>query len=543
MTQKVHMTRLRKVLSGLAQSQSYSTIIKDVAVSKAFVSKIAGRIRSLHLDIATLLALDDQALHDTLYERPASQCVEPDWDSLIGEQMKKKGNYTAIFLYERYREQVDRSDRCMAYSTFCQRFKQYRTSQACLERYTNCEHQPGESMEIDFAGDTLSWCDKNGTPLKASIFVCALSFSGLIFACATSNQKSHNWLHGITQALAYFGGVPRVLIMDNAKALVSKPSDDGGIIHPCVADCCRHYGMVPYACKAYSPKGKSRVEASVGLVQRHVLAQLRHSFHTIHCRDIDELNSKYIFPLLDKLNERPMHGLKKGLTRRGLFESVERAALSAWSADNPYDYGEWGRCHVGKDHCFRYCARDDTSIVHRYSVPATYVNRYVDVKATHNDELIVFDCDSNQEICRHKWYQTRCKNQRHMLEEHKSEIERLLGQSPEYFIAQLIALGLEADLSTRMVELIWRLQPKAGLAANRCLRIIQFCRKHSDNMAALQHVLRLGCDSQDLRIPLLNKRLQSTLKRLSETNAAQTALAKMAQYQSPNHDNIRCNYV
>ena len=75
---------------------------------------------------------------------------------------------------------------------------------------------------------------------------------------------------------------------------------------------------------------------------------------------------------MQRMNERPMR--KLGLSRRELFEKIERGALSDLPADD-WEFAEWGRARVNLDYHIE---------VHDflYSVPHALIHAEVEVRAT-----------------------------------------------------------------------------------------------------------------------------------------------------------------
>ena len=93
---------------------------------------------------------------------------------------------------------------------FYRRFPQYR--QAAV---TAREFQPGERVEVDYAGDTIEWVElSTGEIRKAYVFVAGLGFSQLLFAWAAEDTKSLNWLACHRRMFAFYGGVAHVTVPD-----------------------------------------------------------------------------------------------------------------------------------------------------------------------------------------------------------------------------------------------------------------------------------------------------------------------------------------
>ena len=90
------------------------------------------------------------------------------------------------------------------------------------------------------------------------------------------------------------------------------------------------------------PRDKAEVEVAVQVVQRWLLARLRHR----RFFSVAELNGA-IRELTADLNNRPMRHL--GTSRRALFEAIEGGALLALPTE-PYAYAEWRHCRAGLDY-------------------------------------------------------------------------------------------------------------------------------------------------------------------------------------------------
>ncbi len=103
-----------------------------------------------------------------------------------------------------------------------------------------------------------------------------------------------------------------------------------------------HYGTAILPARVRKPRDKAKVEVAVQVVQRWVLARLRHQ----RFFSLGELNSA-IRALIADLNNRPMRHL--GTSRRALFEAIEAGALLDMPAE-PYAYAEWRRCRERQTH-------------------------------------------------------------------------------------------------------------------------------------------------------------------------------------------------
>ena len=129
-----------------------------------------------------------------------------------------------------------------------------------------------------------------------------------------------------------------------------------------------HYGTAVLPTRPRRPRDKAKVEAAVLVVERWILARLRHRrFYSLA-----ELNAA-IGELLKQLNEaRPIRRL--GITRRQLLEELDRPALKPLPIE-PYVFAEWRVRRVGIDY------HVDVE-GHFYSVPHRFARSEVEVRLT-----------------------------------------------------------------------------------------------------------------------------------------------------------------
>jgi transposase len=231
-------------------------------------------------------------------------------------------------------------------------------------------HSGGEKLFVDYAGDTVPVVldRRTGEIRDAHLFVAVLGGSSLSFACATWTEQFADWAEAHNAAFAFFGGVPQLLVPDNAKVAVIKACHFDPMLNRSYTDMARHYGTAVLPARPRRPKDKAKVEACVRIVERWVLGRLRNrTFYSLA-----ELNAAIAECLAD-LNERRV--LRQfGRTRRQLFEQVDAPNLKPLPAE-PWVHAQWKRCRVGLDY---HIALKQ----HHYSVPHRYARREVEVRYT-----------------------------------------------------------------------------------------------------------------------------------------------------------------
>ena len=101
---------------------------------------------------------------------------------------------------------------------FYRKFPQYRQASVTAREFT-----AGERVEVDYAGDPITWIDmKTGEIHNAWVFVSVLGFSQLLYARAAEDMQSRNWLGCHRRMFASYGGVVHVVVPDCLKTGVLK---------------------------------------------------------------------------------------------------------------------------------------------------------------------------------------------------------------------------------------------------------------------------------------------------------------------------------
>jgi transposase len=82
---------------------------------------------------------------------------------------------------------------------------------------------PGEEAQVDY-GRLGKWVDPvTGDGMILNAFVMVLSFSRHMFVAAVRRMDAAAWIECHLRAFAFFGSVPRRIILDNLKSGVLKP--------------------------------------------------------------------------------------------------------------------------------------------------------------------------------------------------------------------------------------------------------------------------------------------------------------------------------
>jgi transposase len=324
------MRKIREVLRLKWECKlSNRAVASSCNIGYGTVPEYTQRARTAGLSWPLPEDLDDDALEQKLY--PDSDTVrllpgvtrpEPDWEVVHGE-MRRKG-VTLRLLWIEYREGFPSG---YGYSQYCELYSRWAGK---LKPSMRFNHAAGEKCFVDYAGPTAQVIDPDtGEILKASIFVGVLGASSYTYAEAHFGQTVAHWLGAHARMFAFFGGVTQVLTPDNLKSGVKHPCRYEPDLNPTYQDFANHYGVAVVPARVRKPRDKAKVEVGVQVVERWILARLRHSTFF----SLADLNQA-IRLLLTDLNNRLMRGWNK--SRRELFEALDRPTLRPLP-ERPYD--------------------------------------------------------------------------------------------------------------------------------------------------------------------------------------------------------------
>jgi transposase len=362
--ERLSMRKIQEVLRLHAAGHSQQDISRSCGIGRSTVGEYLQRAREAGLGWPLPDDLDTAALERRLF--PPALAVEaavrgiPDWGA-IHRELRRPG-VTLWLLWEEYKTIHPQG---YQYTWFCQ---QYRAWAARTDVVMRQSHRAGEKLFVDYAGPTVPIVDRTtGEIRQAQIFVAVLGASNYTYAEATWTQGLEDWLMAHVRAFAFFGGVPEIVVPDNLKAGVQAAHRYEPDLNPSYADLAAHYGVAVIPARAAKPRDKAKVEAGVLVVERWILARLRH--RTLF--GLAELNQA-IRELCAALNQRPFKKLPD--SRRHWFETLERSALRPLPVE-PYELARWKKARVNIDYHIEVER-------HYYSVPYLLVRQEVDVRLT-----------------------------------------------------------------------------------------------------------------------------------------------------------------
>ena len=509
-TKKVTMQKIKDTLrlrydAKLPQRQ----IALSLGLSLGVVSKYLQRTEAVGLSWPLLEGLPDHELATRLQPprqvAEAQVFVEPDF-SKMQQELKRKG-MTRQLLWEEYAQAYP--DAHYSYSRFTVLYRCWRAKQKLSMRQV---HRVGEKLFVDYCGPTVPVVNPDtGEYRKAQVFVAVLGASSYTYAEATWSQSLPDWIGSHVRAFEFYGGLVEVVVPDNLRSAVSKACRYDPDLNPTYQQMAEHYGIAVVPARTYKPQDKSKAEVGVQIVERWMMARLRHrTFFTLA-----SLNQAIRF-LLDDLNDRAFK--KRPGSHREQFEWLDKPALKPLP-DSPYDYREIKKVRVHLDYHVEYDR-------HYYSVPYQLVKQAVMV---HAGETTLAIFHQGKQVAQHprafsKGSHTTDAN--HMAKAHRKHQE----WSPQRFLSWAAKIGphthtlVEHQLSSRR-------HPEHGYRA--CLGLLSLTKKYGQAHldAACQRAHHIGAMNYKSIASILNKSLDKVP--LETPNGdTQTSLPRV-------HDNVR----
>lgn len=358
------MRKIKEVLRLHASNQSIRQIALCCNISRPTVSDYLRRSQDAGLSWPLPADLTDTALEAKLFPPLPTQMIRgrqrPDW-AYVQLELKRKG-VTKFLLWQEYR--VQHPQGCQ-YSWFCDQYRLWLGQQNLSMRQ---HHRAGEKLFVDYAGHTVPIIDqRTGEARFAQIFVAVMGASNYTYAEATWSQSLPDWIGSHQRAFSFLGGTPETVVPDNLRSGVSKAHQYEPEINPTYQDMAEHYHVTVIPARARRPKDKAKAEVGVQIVERWILAALRHrTFFSLV-----ELNQA-IKHLLVNLNQRPFK--KRPGCRQDAFQTLDAPLLRALPI-TPYAFAEWKKVRVNIDYHVEIQG-------HYYSVPHALRQKQLDARIT-----------------------------------------------------------------------------------------------------------------------------------------------------------------
>ena len=343
-------------------------ISQSLGLDRKTVRKYVGMARSVGVDQGGP-APDEQELVGKLrdlmngqgpaYEKPALDLIVPHKGEI--EEWLKDKNMTAKQVWRLLQETHGIT---IGYST-TKRYLRSAFSFGRTKATVRLETPPGQEAQVDFGYAGLMYDPETERKRRAWAFIMTLSASRHKFVRFVFHQDTPAWLDCHERALAFFGGVPQRIILDNLKSGILKSDIYDPTVNRAYADMERHYGFVADPAKVATPEHKGKVERAVPIVRGQLLAGRIF-------KDINEANERALHWCKDEIGME-VHGTTKKKPYP-TFLAEEKAHLAALPP-TPFERSLWKECTVHPDHHVVF----DKSY---YSLPTRFIGKKIWAKGT-----------------------------------------------------------------------------------------------------------------------------------------------------------------
>ncbi len=513
MGQFKRMDQIKEILRVYQQTNSIKATCRRLHVSRTTVRSYLRQVKSSGLDISQVLQLGTSEFVALVYpnQNDKSAQQEVDFTSRIDywiTQLPRVG-VTRKLLWEEYRSECKNG---LGYSQFCERLGR---EIGRRDLTIKMDHKPGEVMQVDFAGAPMRWVDaRTGEVHKCPVLVATMPHTQYSFAMALPSQRVGDFIHGLNQALLFFGRLPRVILCDNLKSFVTKADKYEPDFNELCVQLAAYYDLDLQATRVRKPKDKASVENLVSTIYTRIYAPLRDDiFHSL-----EELNEA-ITRQLKEHNNKP-YQLKPGC-RSSEFKSVEFECMSELPGEL-FEVKKTTRSKVRRDYHI-YIGEEKNF----YSVPFQYVGKESMVVYTSG---VVEVFIGNERVATHPRllyrnlyrYQT---DPAHMPRSH-SEWKKARGFNAAYYIDQAEKIGPSVRWA---IEFVIRSAIHAPQSFNSCMGILRLADKFSPTR------LEQAC----IRCQKVDKVTYKMLKNILTRNLDHVVEQDDLFSATPAHENIR----
>jgi transposase len=224
------------------------------------------------VDCALAQTLTDEALEARLYRRPwpGPATSSHPTSALVHQELKRPG-VTLQLLWEEY---AAANALAYKYTSFCVK---YRAWAKALKRSMRQTHMgPARSCSSTTPARPCRW----STPATGEITPGA-DLRGragrveLHLRLRHRRQTTADWIGAQVQALEFIGGVPRLIVPDQARALIKRPDRYDPSPSAAYEEFATTTACAVLPARPAHPRDKPKVEVGVLVVERWILARLR----------------------------------------------------------------------------------------------------------------------------------------------------------------------------------------------------------------------------------------------------------------------------
>lgn len=501
-TAPISMRKLKEILRlKYGAKLSHRQIAASLSISPSSVSTYANRAAQLGIvDWPLDTKWDDVTLKQAFFttQVKTKQYAVPSWLDI--KQSLTSKIMTLQLLWEEYAHQHPQGH--YSYNHFCRQYKSWLKTQRLSMRQ---HHKAGEKLFVDYCGPTMDIVNpRTGEIRTAQVFVAVMGASNYTYAEATWSQGLEDWIMSHVRCFEFLGGVPELVIPDNLKSGVTRACRYEPDLNPTYQQLAEHYQTTVIPARPYKPKDKAKAEVGVQIVERWIMARLRHeTFYSLK-----QLNQR-IAQLLSELNQRPLK--QHPGCRESQFASIDRPALKALPV-HIYHYTHIKKVRVHIDYHVEVNK-------HYYSVPHTLVKQQLEAHITGEQVTLIHQGKVVAVHPRVYGIGGHTTNEQHMPVAHQKHQQ----WTPQRFERWAQDIG---EHTAQLVTLYLQQRKHPEQSYRRCLGLLNLAKHYSPSRldAACKRALATNVTSLKAITNMLNKGLDkqplpnSQIELLSDIN-------------------------
>ncbi|MDD4510200.1 MAG: IS21 family transposase [Oscillospiraceae bacterium] len=453
------------------------------------IREIQDAARSADVSWALDESVTNEMLREVLFPNMASAAqvyVAPDYASIHRELARPGVNLTLLWT-EYCAKCESQGKKPYQYTQFCEKYRQWaRVTKATMR----IQHKPGDTAEVDWAGNTLDIHDPvTGEVSKAYLLVAVLPCSGFTYVQLCNDMQLENWLLCHVHAYSYFGGVTRLLIPDNLKTGVKSNTRYETVLNRSYQELAEYYGTAIVPTRVRHPQDKSHAEGTVKIASTWILAALRDRWFF----SVEEAQAA-VSDKLEELNDKPFKN-REGCRRSAYLDEEKEFMRPLPNA--PYEAAVWSpELKVGLD----YLVSDG---LNKYSAPFDLIGEKVSLRLT---KMLVEVFYRGTRVAVHTREGVALREPmvkpEHMTPEHRKYLNynennfilwaESVGSSAEKVVRYFLTSGKEAEQGFKACASMTRLAERYGTARleKSCAYLLSFTATPS--IRTLSTILKNG---------------------------------------------------
>jgi transposase len=400
--------------------------------------------------------------HAASLPKPRRDSIVDPYEPILKELLARYPNLTV----ERALQELQARGFRGRYTTVRQRVRllRPRAAPAPVPRF---ETGAGAQAQMDFGVYDIDLTREGRRRLY--LFSYLLGYSRRQYLRFVESMDLPTTLREHVHAFHHLGGVARVCLYDNFKAVVLRHDADGPIYNPRFLAFATHYGFRPQACRVRRPQTKGKVERKFHYVETSLLNG--RTFESL-----EHLNEVTAWWLTNVADNRVMRDFNESPRQR--HEREQPHLLPLPTAD--YDTALLVYRHVNVE----------GYIAHRlnfYSVPWSYIGQVLPVRVTQS-EVVIYSIGLD-EIARHPLAAATLTGVRQEIKSHHPSSDP--NQRALLLRQRFSELG---PVAVQFLDGLLAKQVQGKLQAQQLLALLAHYQR-DDVLKALEHALRFGAFS------------------------------------------------